>query len=125
RTRQFIKRAYPDATINGKQIHWPERRLQTIRYNLQATYAGFYQDIVTRIEKLNLAHYNLEAFKKATATQDDWELGRQEALVGIFKSRFLKRLESSIAAFGISIRRALEFIKTFDEYVQDGIVLDA
>ena len=46
-------------------------------------------------------------------------------MVGIFKSRFLKRLESSIDAFRISVRRALEFVKTFDEYVQDGIVLDA
>jgi helicase-like protein len=46
-------------------------------------------------------------------------------LVGIFKSRFLKRLESSIDAFRISMRRALEFVKTFAEYVQDGIVLDA
>jgi hypothetical protein len=46
-------------------------------------------------------------------------------LVGIFKSRFLKRLESSIEAFRISIRRALEFAKTFAEYVQDDIVLDA
>jgi hypothetical protein len=49
----------------------------------------------------------------------------QVALVGIFKSRFLKRLESSIDAFRISIRRALEFVKTFAEYVQDGIILDA
>ena len=28
-------------------------------------------------------------------------------------------------AFGISIRRALEFAKTFAEYVQDNIILDA
>jgi hypothetical protein len=34
-------------------------------------------------------------------------------------------LESSIEAFRISIRRALEFVKTFAEYVQDGIILDA
>jgi ERCC4-related helicase len=33
--------------------------------------------------------------------------------------------ESSIEAFRISIRRALEFVKTFAEYVQDGIILDA
>lgn len=46
-------------------------------------------------------------------------------LVGIFKSRFLKRLESSIDAFRISIRRALEFVKTFAEYVQDDTVLDS
>ncbi|MFO7632741.1 MAG: helicase-related protein, partial [Caldilinea sp.] len=60
-----------------------------------------------------------------SAVRDEFELGRQQALVGIFKSRFLKRLESSIDAFRISVRRALEFAKTFDEYIQDDVVLDA
>ncbi|MBP8293327.1 MAG: hypothetical protein KAX65_11175, partial [Caldilineaceae bacterium] len=125
RTRQFIRRAYPDATINGKTITWPARQLHTLEYDLQATYEGFYADIVRRIEQLNLPHYNLETYKAENVGRDDFELGRQQALVGIFKSRFLKRLESSIDAFRISIRRALEFAKTFDEYIQDDIVLDA
>jgi superfamily II DNA or RNA helicase len=124
RTRQFIKRAYPEATIRGKKVTWPTRQLRTIEYDLQAAYEGFYQQIVRRIEALNLAHYNLESYKLGEKP-DDFELGRQVALVGIFKSRFLKRLESSIDAFRISIRRGLEFVKTFDEYLQDHIVLDA
>lgn len=125
RTRQFIRRAYPDATIRGKAITWPNRRLQTIEYDLESTYEGFYQQIVGKIEGLNLAHYSLESYKRSEQDQDDFELGRQVALVGIFKSRFLKRLESSIDAFRISIQRALEFVKTFSEYVQDGVILDA
>jgi len=125
RTRQFIRRAYPDATIRGERITWPQRRLYTVEYDLEATYEGFYKQIVRRIESLNLAHYNLESYKRSAQEQDDFELGRQVALVGIFKSRFLKRLESSIDAFRISIRRALEFVKTFAEYVQDGVILDA
>jgi superfamily II DNA or RNA helicase len=125
RTRQFIRRAYPEATIRGKKITWPSRRLHTIEYDLEATYEGFYKHIVHQIEALNLAHYSLESYKRSRQEQDDFELGRQVALVGIFKSRFLKRLESSIEAFRISIRRALEFVKTFAEYVQDGVILDA
>jgi superfamily II DNA or RNA helicase len=125
RTRQFIRRAYPEATIRGKKITWPRRQLHTVEYDLEATYEGLYKRIVRQIEALNLAHYNLESYKRAGQEQDDFELGRQVALVGIFKSRFLKRLESSLEAFRISIRRALEFVKTFAEYVQDGIVLDA
>ena len=125
RTRQFIRRAYPEATIRGKVITWPKRRLHTVEYDLEATYEGFYRQIVRRIEGLNLAHYSLENYKKSGEQQDDFELGRQVALVGIFKSRFLKRLESSIDSFRISIHRALEFVKTFDEYVQDGIILDS
>jgi superfamily II DNA or RNA helicase len=125
RTRQFIRRAYPEATIRGEKITWPNRRLHTIEYDLEATYEGFYRQIVKRIESLHLAHYSLESYKRTGQEQDEFELGRQVALVGIFKSRFLKRLESSIDSFRISIRRALEFVKTFAEYVQDGIILDA
>ncbi|MBP7962131.1 MAG: hypothetical protein KBG20_17475 [Caldilineaceae bacterium] len=125
RTRQFIRRSYPDATIGGKRVNWPDRRLRTVRYDLEDTYEGIYKQIVQRIESLRLPHYNLEAYKLADNPLDEFELGRQEALVGIFKSRFLKRLESSIDAFRISVRRALEFAKTYDEYLQDGIVLDS
>lgn len=125
RTRQFIRRAYPEATIRGKKITWPNRRLQTIEYDLEATYEGFYRQIVSKIEGLQLPHYNLESYKRSEQEQDDFELGRQVALVGIFKSRFLKRLESSIDSFRISIQRALEFVKTFSEYLQDGVLLDA
>ncbi len=125
RTRQFIQRAYPEATIRGKKVTWPKRQLRTVEYDLEATYERFYTSIVRNIEKLRLAHYNLEHYKFPTELRDDFELGRQEALVGIFKSRFLKRLESSIEAFRISIRRALEFAKTFDEYIQEDILLDS
>ena len=125
RTRQFIRKAYPNATIQGKPISWPERRLRTVRYDLESTYEGIYRHIVRRIEALRLPHYNLESYRVDEENLDEFELGRQQALVGIFKSRFLKRLESSIHAFRISIKRALEFAKTYDEYLQDGIILDS
>jgi superfamily II DNA/RNA helicase len=125
RTRQFIQRAYPEATIHGKTITWPKRQLRTVEYDLEAAYEGFYRQIVRRIEALNLAHYNLESYKRSSEKPDDFELGRQVALVGIFKSRYLKRLESSIGAFRVSIRHALEFVKTFDEYLQEDIILDS
>jgi hypothetical protein len=80
----------------------------TIEYDLEATYEGFYRHIVRQIEALNLARCSLESYKRARQEQDDFDLGRQVALVGTFKSRFLKPLESSTAAFRISIRRALE-----------------
>jgi Helicase conserved C-terminal domain len=40
--------------------------------------------------------------------------------VGIFKTRFLKRLESSIESFRLSLRRALTFEATYLEYLLDG-----
>ena len=125
RTRPFIKEAYPNATIKGQPIHWPERRLKTIRYDLEATYGGIYDKIVNRIETLRLAPYRLETYKKQGIRRDQFEEGREEALVGIFKSRYLKRFESSVEAFRISVRRALQFLETFESYILDGKILNS
>ncbi|HEU0020904.1 MAG TPA: helicase-related protein [Dehalococcoidia bacterium] len=125
RTRAFVRKAYPEATIRGKPIKWPDRGLKTVRYDLESTYAGIYDEVVDAIENLRLAPYQLETYKKSGVKQDDFELGREEALAGIFKSRYLKRFESSIEAFRISIRRALEFIRSFESYVLDGKILDS
>jgi len=125
RSRPLIRKAYPEATIRGERIRFPERRLRTEHYNLEATYRGIYEEIVAGIESLNLAPYALESYKRAGVEVDDMQFGRGEALVGIFKSRYLKRLESSIEAFRISIRRALQFQQTFESYLLDGKVLDS
>ena len=119
RPRPFIRRAYPNATILGQPVHWPERRLRTIDYN------GIYDRLVDAVDGLRLAPYRLESFKKQGVERDEFEEGREEALAGIFKSRYLKRFESSVEAFRISVRRALEFFKTFESYVLDGRVLDS
>lgn len=123
RTRPFIRKAYPEATMKGKKIRFPERKLKTVNYNLEDTYHGIYDEIVSGIENLILAPYNLENYKKEKKDINEWEKGRQDALVGIFKSRYLKRLESSIEAFRISVRRAHEFQESFMAYVLDGKLL--
>lgn len=123
RTRQFIRRAYPEATIRGEKVSFPERKLRTVNYDLEATYQGIYDDIVHGVESLRLAPYNLEAYKRKDEERDVFELGREQALVGIFKSRYLKRFESSIESFRISVRRALEFLKTFESYLLDGTLV--
>ena len=46
-------------------------------------------------------------------------------MAGIFRSRYLKRFESSVDAFRITVRRALEFTKTFESYLLDGKLLDS
>jgi SNF2 family DNA or RNA helicase len=125
RTRAFIRKAYPQATIRGKPIKWPERRLKTVRYDLESTYAGIYDKVVDAIENLRLAPYQLETYKKTGVEIDEFEQGREEALAGIFRSRYLKRFESSVEAFRISVRRALEFTKTFESYLLDGRLLNS
>src|SRR5579875_3742923 len=125
RTRPFIKQAYPNATIQGQPIHWPERRLKTIHYNLEATYQGIYETVVSLIESLRLAPYRLEHYKQQGEKRDVFEEGREDALAGIFKSRYLKRFESSIEAFRISVRRALEFMQTGESFLDKGLILNS
>ncbi len=115
RTRGFIKENYPEAKINGKLVHFPERKLKTLRYDLESTYEGIYDEIFDGIENLKLAPYAIESYK--LVSEDEFERGRGEALVGIFKSRFMKRFESSVEAFRISVHRSLEFLKSFREMV--------
>jgi hypothetical protein len=125
RTRPFIRQVYSDATIGGQPIHWPTRRLRKVSYDLESIYAGLYEEIVAGIDRLHLAPYNLETYKRTDLDRDEMELGRQSALVGIFKTRYLKRFESSVAAFRISIHRALAFLKTFRALLDEGRLLDS
>ena len=125
RTRGFVRKTYPEAMINGEKITWPERRLKTVHYDLETTYGGIYDKVVAAIENLQLAPYQLETYKKAGVERDDFEQGREEALAGIFRSRYLKRFESSVDAFRISVRRALEFTRTFESYFLEGKLLDS
>jgi SNF2 family DNA or RNA helicase len=124
RTRQFIKKAYPEATVDGKQVRFPDRRLRTVRYDLEGTYAGIYQRIVRSIEDLRLAPYDLETYKVDPQARDQMLVGRGQALIGIFKSRYLKRLESSVAAFRISVFRLLEYLLTFRHYLHGNVLLE-
>ena len=125
RTRAFVRETYPEARINGTKVAWPQRRLKTVRYDLESTYGGIYDKVVESVENLQLAPYQLESFKKPGVERDQFEQGREEALAGIFRSRYLKRFESSVEAFRITVRRALEFTKTFESYLLDGRLLDS
>jgi superfamily II DNA or RNA helicase len=128
-TRPYIRAAYANATIKGKPVAFPNRRLHTVQYDLGATYGGLYDEIAAAIDSLSLAPYKLEAYKEKSAISDEeehkFEQGREEGLVGIFKTRFLKRLESSIEAFRLSLRRALTFEETYKDYLLDRKVVSS
>jgi superfamily II DNA or RNA helicase len=148
RSRQFIKRFYPNATIDGKKIKFPERELHTIKYKLTDVYTGIYSECEKLIESLQLASYNIDAFRKDIfqkklkdfeqikdyLTQQGWteekihkflmSLGRNESVIAILKMLFLKRLESSVEAFKISINNLLGFQRKFLEFLEKGKILD-
>ena len=128
RSRQdVIKRqqAGEQIFIAGKEIHFPKRQLEQFTYNFENSFAGLYAGIANQIDQLNLAPYNIRAFKKRKNQQDEAQVKRNEALVALMKSLFLKRLESSLIAFENSISYQQEFQQEFDAYLQQGRLLDS
>ncbi|MCD6371831.1 MAG: hypothetical protein J7L39_03890, partial [Candidatus Aenigmarchaeota archaeon] len=126
RTRDYIKKNYPNATIKGKKITFPERILENIDYKLDEAYNGMYKRIAKTIaEELTMACYQLLKYKKVEklTPEEEWELNRMIALSGILKTIFLKRLESSVEAFRISIRTHIHFLQKLKEYMKKGKLL--
>ncbi|NWF75119.1 MAG: hypothetical protein HXY53_00855 [Nitrospirae bacterium] len=147
RSRPFIRKYYPSALIDGEPVKFPERKLYEVRYNLEKTYKGLYDECAKTIENLTLASYNIEAYRKemigkqielfetlkGTLLGKGWKendaqkflmvLGRNEAVIAILKMMLLKRLESSIPAFKISIKRLIDFQEKFLEVFEKGKLL--
>lgn len=127
RSRRDIKRrqeAGERVVIAGKDVVFPERKLGAITYDLDGTYAGFYSSIAEDIDRLTLVSYNIEQFRKGRREQAT--IDRNNAIIGLLKTLFLKRLESSVAAFGTSVRWQSEFQQRFYEtLVQHNKLLDS
>ena len=166
RSRQFIRKNYPKAEIDGQPIKFPERKLHTVHYSLEKSYGhALYDKVADAIENLNLAPYCLDMYRKEivkvrkarhllqlalfegnwgkkepslknrlvelgwdedTAQMLSWELGRQTALAHIMRVLYLKRLESSVHALKISLRRQRDFQEKFLEVLKEhGKLLDS
>ena len=115
RTRHYVKENFPEATINGKPVKFPERTLHIVRYDLRSTYNNIYEEIVGLINKLNLTPYNIEQYKKDKSKKDEEDTMRNQALIGLIKTLFLNRFESSIYAFQKSINNQLGFQQAISE----------
>ncbi|HEY75753.1 MAG TPA: helicase [Thermoflexia bacterium] len=130
RSRYDIRRrqeAGETIILPGKgEIRFPERRLDAIHYDLTHTYDGFYAEVAAAVEALALVPYNLERYRKERDEESERILERNNALIGILKTTFLKRLESSLAAFEVSVTNAARFQRRFFEIlVEEGRLLDS
>ncbi|KKN41744.1 hypothetical protein LCGC14_0720130 [marine sediment metagenome] len=135
RTRDYIVKNYPDAYImvpnsdgvlEEKKIIFPDRILENINYNLDSAYEGMYRQIAETIsDKLRMAYYKLLEYKKEGVLTEDEKmaLGRMIGIGGIFKTILLKRLESSVESFRISIKRHITFLEKLKKYLDRGKLL--
>jgi superfamily II DNA or RNA helicase len=123
RNRNYIEDNYPQATINGQLIKFPDRKLENIEYRLKDIYKGMYGEIAQMIKESEMAYYRFTAYKKELTEKDKEELQRMTALSGIFRTILLKRLESSVEAFRKSINEHKKFLLLVKELVQQGKIL--
>ena len=126
RTRDYIKKNYPDAEINGKKIIFPERVLENVDYQLDKAYQGLYREISRIIgERLTMAYYRILEYKKTErlSQAEEMALGRMMALEGIFRTILLKRLESSVEAFRKSISNHATFLERLKGSLLSGKLL--
>ncbi len=116
RSRQDVirrQKAGEEIRINGQLIHFPKRELEQFTYSFEGSFAGLYVEIANQIDQLHLAPYNIKAFKRKKQKQDEDEVKRNDALVALQKSLYLKRLESSLLAFRNSVRNQRDFQTKF------------
>ena len=115
--------------LPGKgEIKFPDRQLHTVEYDMAGTYDGFYEEIVHGINNLALISFNIEEYRHDDQVDKEVERVRQysNALIGLLRTLYLKRLESSLTAFEVSIRRQQEFQKRFYDFlVYEGKLLNS
>lgn len=136
RTRDYIIENYPEAyilvekpdgTTKEEKIVFPKRILENVNYKLDNTYQGMYREISDIItNQLKMAYYNILDYKKSGTRTPEEELawGRMIAIGGIFRTILLKRLESSVEAFRISIVHHIDFLNNLKKYLKEGKILN-
>lgn len=86
-----------------------------------------YKEIANVISnKLTMAYYRLLEYKKEEVLTETevLTLNRMIAIGGIFRTILLKRLESSVDSFKISISNQITFLQKLNQYINNGYLLN-
>ena len=133
RTRRHIREHWPDAQINGRKLIFPDRKLTTIKYNINKVYDGLYDRLRLLIEPPNpkqgkndglcYARYGLidyvdPAMRSKSPYSDLARAGLR--LSGLMRSLLFKRLESSVEAFRCTVTHLLESHRLFLALLEEG-----
>jgi len=119
RSRAYARESQIQET--GKAAMFPERRSpQVAEYSIRSTYGRLlemFEKAFTRKNPLFTLpmYYPLAWYKGDDKSIDPLEEGRQEQVVGLIRTNFLKRFESSVVAFELSCERLLKKMLAFLE----------
>jgi hypothetical protein len=105
----------------GKAASFPERRPpQVAAYSIRKTYGrllDMFENAFTRKNPLFTLpmYYPLAWYKGTDKNIDPFEQNRQKQVVGLIRTNFLKRFESSVVSFELSCERLLQKLLAFVE----------
>jgi superfamily II DNA or RNA helicase len=105
----------------GKAASFPDRKPpQVAEYSIRKTYGrllDMFENAFTRKSPLFTLpmYYPLAWYKGPDKSIDPFEESRQKQVVGLIRTNFLKRFESSVAAFELSCDRLLQKLLAFLE----------
>ena len=108
RTRHFIQTHYPNAQLDGEPIRFPEARLKTKLYELDDAFPGLFGKVRDDIDALTLARYQPDNYRL-----DEQVDRRAQALAGILRTGLLKRFESSVHAFRLTLDTMIDACERF------------
>ena len=119
RSRSYARESQIRET--GKAAAFPERRPpQVAQYSIRKTYGrllDMFENAFTRENPLFTLpmYYPLGWYIGPDTSIDPFEQNRQKAVVGLIRTNFLKRFESSVASFELSCDRLLQKLLAFLE----------
>lgn len=105
----------------GKAAAFPDRKApQVAAYSIRKTYGRLLDMFETAFTRQNPLftlpmYYPLAWYKGADKSIDPFEQNRQKQVVGLIRTNFLKRFESSVVSFELSCDRLLQKLLAFLE----------
>jgi len=133
--REGKRRAY--VLVGGRKQFFPQRRLQTVEYSIEATYGGLYERLRGHLgrphplgeqpapDELTYARYGLWNYVRPRKREQPPYADLQRAganLRGLMRVMLFKRFESSVHAFRETVRRLLRIHSQFLAALDQGIV---
>ena len=132
RTRHDIRalqEAGQPVELGGQPLQFPQHEIpHAIAYSLTELYGSIYREIIETIQSLHFTVYNLEAYGVVTdvaeSTPEARVQQRNRTFIGIMKTIFLKRMESSVVSLTSTIRTMVDYLDLFlTEYDKNNRVI--
>ena len=128
RRRKDIMQQYPNSTLNGRPIRFPEPKLSNREYNLDHVYrkAGGLRSIIDLIKSYRASRYKPGEYLKPEAKERPEYANIVQSyrgdLAGIMTTNLWKRLESSIPAFRSTLQVLINSNQEFRNMILNGKV---